>query len=355
MPQLFDPLVIKDITLKNRIGVSPMCQYSYRDGFSNDWQVVHLGARAIGGAGLVIAEATAVLPAGRITPDDLGIWSDEHIESLAKVSNFIQSHGSVPGIQIAHAGRKACTLRPWDGGTPVESDDSRWWKAVSPSPIAYSSSHQIPHELSLDEIKEIQNAFKLAIERAVSAGFQWLEIHAAHGYLIHNFYSQISNNRTDQYGGNFINRIRFLREIIQIAKSVWPEKYPLTVRISGTDWVEDGWTIEDSVDLARYLQKDGVDLIDCSSGGNVAKAQVPLSPGYQVPISDAIRNQVHIATAAVGLITTPIQADEIIRSGKADLVLLGREMLRNPYFAINAAQELGQSLLAPSQYLRAYK
>ena len=354
MPHLFEPIKIKDITLRNRIGVSPMCQYSYQNGFSNDWQLVHLGARAIGGAGLVIAEATAVLPEGRITPDDLGIWSDEHVESLARVTQFLKLHGSVPGIQIAHAGRKACTNRPWDGGTPVLVDDPRWWQAVSSSPIAYSSLHQIPHELTLDEIKEIQNAFKLAVERAVMAGFQWLEIHAAHGYLIHNFYSPISNIRSDQYGGSFINRIRFLREIIQIAKSVWPEKYPLTVRISGTDWVENGWTVEDSVDLAKYLHKDGVDLIDCSSGGNVAKAQVPLSPGYQVPISDSIRNQAHIATAAVGLITTPVQADEIIRSGKADLVLLGREMLRNPYFAINAAKELGQSLPVPSQYLRAF-
>lgn len=355
MTHLFDPLTIKDITMRNRIGVSPMCQYSYQDGFSNDWQLAHLGARAIGGAGLVIAEATAVLPEGRISPNDVGLWSDEHIEPLAKVTDFLKKNGAVAGIQIAHAGRKACTNRPWDGGNSIDSTDSRWWKAVAPSSIPYSPKYQIPHALTLAEIEDLKNAFRKATERAVQAGFEWLEIHAAHGYLIHNFYSPLSNHRNDQYGGNFENRIRFLIEIISQVKIVWPENYPLTVRISGTDWVENGWTVEDSIDLARYLQKDGVDLIDCSSGGNSAEAKVPLSPGYQVHISEAIKKQTGMATAAVGLIATSQLAEAIINKEQADLVLLGREMLRDPQFAIQAAKELNQPLPVPNQYLRAYK
>jgi 2,4-dienoyl-CoA reductase-like NADH-dependent reductase (Old Yellow Enzyme family) len=355
MPALFDPLTIKDITLKNRIGVSPMCQYSYEDGFSNDWQLVHLGGRAAGGAGLVIAEATAVLAEGRISPNDVGLWKDEHIAPLAKVTRFLISQGAVPGVQIAHAGRKACVNRPWDGGKALEKIDPRWWQAVAPSPIAYSEDYQTPRELTLEEINQVKLAFKQSAARAVQAGFQWLEIHAAHGYLIHSFYSQLSNSRADQYGGSFVNRIRFLREVIQSVQSVWPERYPLTVRISGTDWTDGGWTIEDSVALAAYLRDDGVDLVDCSSGGNVSKATVPLSPGYQVPISEAVRNQARIFTAAVGLITTPQQADQIIQSGQADLVLMGREMLRNPYFAVNAAKELNVPAQVANQYLRAYR
>jgi len=352
---LFDPFTIKEITLRNRIGVSPMCQYSYQDGLSNDWQLAHLGARAIGGAGLVIAEATAVLPEGRITPDDVGLWSDKHAESYTKVAEFLKWNGAVAGIQIAHAGRKACTNRPWDGGNSIEQTDSRWWQAVSPSDVAYSPKYQRPHSLTIPEIENIIKAFQLAAQRALHAGFQWLEIHAAHGYLIHSFYSPLSNQRTDNYGGNFQNRIRFLREIIQQVKAVWPEKYPLTVRISGTDWVENGWQVEDSVDLARHLKNDGVDLIDCSSGGNASEAIVPLNPGYQVHISEAIKKQTGMATAAVGLITTAQFADEIVRKEQADLVLFGREMLRTPQFAIHAAKELNQSLPVPNQYLRAYR
>ena len=355
MTHLFDPFTIKDVTVRNRIGVSPMCQYSYQDGFSNDWQLAHLGARAIGGAGLVIAEASAVLPEGRITPNDVGIWTDEHIEPLEKVTDFLKRNGAVAGIQIAHAGRKACTNRPWDGGNSIEKSDPRWWQSISASPLAYSSKYQIPRALTINEIEVVKNAFQKAAHRALMAGFHWLEIHAAHGYLIHNFYSPISNQREDQYGGNFENRIRFLREIIGQVKKVWPENYPLTVRISGTDWVEDGWTVEDSIDLARYLKKDGVDLIDCSSGGNASEAKVPLSPGYQVHISEAIKKQTGVATAAVGLIATSRFAEEIIDKEQADIVLLGREMLRTPQFAIQAAKELDQPLPVPNQYLRAYR
>lgn len=353
MASLFDPLTIKSITLRNRIGVSPMCQYSYTDGFSNDWQLVHLGALAAGGVGLIIVEATAVEARGRISPNDLGIWADEHVEPLRRVTRFIKEQGAVAGIQIAHAGRKACTIRPWDGGKPVPAVDPNWWKPVSASPLAFSEEHQVPHELSIQEIKGIQSLFVQAAKRALDAGFEWLEIHAAHGYLLHSFYSPISNQRMDDYGGSFDNRIRFLMETVQAVQGVWPESLPLTVRISGTDWVEGGWQIEDSVELAKRLKTAGVDLIDCSSSGNAA-AKLPLVPGYQVPISEAVRNQAGIATAAVGLITEAKHADEIIRSGQADVVLLGRELLRDPHWPQRAARELGVTPPVPPQYLRAY-
>lgn len=354
MASLFDPLTIKSITIRNRIGVSPMCQYSYTDGFSNVWQLVHLGALAAGGAGLIIAEATAVEARGRISPNDVGIWSDEHVEPLKRVTRFINEQGAVAGIQIAHAGRKACTIRPWDGGKPVPASDPNWWKAVGASPLAFSEEHQTPHELSIQEIKGIQNLFVQAAERALTAGFEWLELHAAHGYLLHSFYSPISNQRTDDYGGSFDNRIRFLMETVRAVQGVWPESLPLTVRISGTDWVEGGWGIEDSVELAKRLKSTGIDLIDCSSSGNAVAAKLPLGPGYQVPISEAVRNQAGIATAAVGLITEAKHADEIIRSGQADVVLLGRELLRDPHWPQRAAMELGVTPPVPPQYLRAY-
>ena len=353
MASLFDPLTIKSITLRNRIGVSPMCQYSYTDGFSNDWQLVHLGALAAGGVGLIIVEATAVEARGRISPNDLGIWADEHVEPLRRVTRFIKEQGAVAGIQIAHAGRKACTIRPWDGGKPVPAAVPNWWKPVGASPLAFSEEHQVPHELSIQEIKGIQSLFVQAAKRALDAGFEWLEIHAAHGYLLHSFYSPISNQRMDDYGGSFDNRIRFLMETVQAVQGVWPESLPLTVRISGTDWVEGGWRIEDSVELAKRLKTAGVDLIDCSSSGNAA-AKLPLGPGYQVPISEAVRNQAGIATAAVGLITEAKHADEIIRSGQADVVLLGRELLRDPHWPQRAARELGVTPPVPPQYLRAY-
>lgn len=354
MPHLFEPLSIKDITLRNRIGVSPMCQYSYTDGFSNDWQLMHLGARAAGGAGLVIIEATAVEARGRITPHDLGIWSDAHIESIARVVRFIKEQGAVAGIQIAHAGRKASTHRPWEGGTPIQKGEANWWPVVGASPIAFSDAYQIPHSLELSEIHGIQQLFVQAAKRSLEAGIEWMEVHSAHGYLLHSFLSPLSNHREDRYGGSFENRIRFLVETVQAVRGVWPERLPLTVRISGTDWVENGWDVPQSVELAKVLKGEGVDLIDCSSAGNVAHVKLPLEPGYQVHIAEALRKQAGIMTAAVGLITEPKMADAIVREGKADLVLLARELMRNPNWPIRAAQELGQPLPVPPQYLRAY-
>jgi 2,4-dienoyl-CoA reductase-like NADH-dependent reductase (Old Yellow Enzyme family) len=336
MTHLFSPLTIKDITLRNRIGVSPMCQYSYTDGFSNDWQLVHLGARAVGGAGLIIAEATAVEARGRITPNDVGIWTDEQIEPLARMTKFVKSQGSVPGIQIAHAGRKASTMRPWDGGKPIPEGDARGWQVVGPSPLAFNDGFPVPQPLTIAEIQEIQQKFVQASQRALEAGFEWLEIHAAHGYLLHEFYSPLSNHRKDEYGGSFENRIRFLVETVQAVRKVWPDRLPLTARISGTDWVEAGWDVAESVELAKRLKQEGLDLIDCSSAGNVPHAEIPVKPGYQVPIAEAR------------------QADEIIRSGKADVVLLGRESLRDPNWPIRAAKDLGQPLPVPPQYIRAF-
>lgn len=353
MPHLFDPLKLKDITLRNRIGVSPMCQYSYRDGFSNDWQVVHLGSRAVGGAALVIAEATAIEPRGRITPWDVGIWSDDHIAPLERVTGVIKQNGAVAGIQIAHAGRKACVGQPWTGGKPVQPEDPDWWPVVGASPLPFSSAHQVPKELTIEEIHETCSMFAHAAQRSLAAGFEWLEIHAAHGYLLQSFCSPRSNHRTDRYGGSFENRVRFLLEAAQQVRAVWPERLPLTVRISGYEWVPDGWSLDESVELGKLLKTEGIDLVDCSSGGNVEKAAVPTDPGYQVFIAEAVRRGADIPTAAVGLITQSGMADEIIRSGKADLVLLGREMLRNPYFAIHAAKELGHPAPVPPQYQRA--
>ncbi len=354
MAHLFEPLTVRGITLRNRIGVSPMCMYSYSDGFSNDWQVIHLGARAAGGAGLVISEATAVEPRGRITPFDVGLWSDAHIESLARMTRVVKSNGAVAGVQLAHAGRKASTARPWENGKPILPDNPQGWSVIGPSPLAFNEEFSIPHELSLAEIKEVQESFRLATRRALAAGFEWLELHAAHGYLIHSFYSPLSNQRTDQYGESFENRIRFLLETVQTVRLEWPEHLPLTVRISGTDWVDGGWSMTDSVELARRLKAEDVDLIDCSSGGNAAQAKIPVGPGYQVPISEAVKRGANILTATVGLITDPLQADEIIRNGQADVVLLGREMLRNPYWALHAAQALKQAASVPPQYLRAF-
>jgi 2,4-dienoyl-CoA reductase-like NADH-dependent reductase (Old Yellow Enzyme family) len=354
MPHLFEPYTQKSITLRNRIGVSPMCTYTAVDGMANDWHVIHLGARAVGGAGLVIAEATAVEARGRITPHDLGIWSDEHIDPLARVASAIKVNGAAAGIQIAHAGRKASVNRPWDGGKPILPEDAHGWPVIGPSPLGYHEGYTVPHEMSKDEILEVQQAFRAGALRALQAGFEWLEIHAAHGYLIHSFYSPISNQRIDEYGGNFENRIRFLLETVRAVRTVWPDTLPLTVRISATDWVEGGWTIDDSVELAKYLKGEGVDLVDCSSGSIVVKGKILGSPGYQVPLSETVRCGANIATAAVGLITAPSHADEIIRNGRADLVLLGREMLRDPHWALHAAQALKQPAPVPPQYLRAF-
>jgi 2,4-dienoyl-CoA reductase-like NADH-dependent reductase (Old Yellow Enzyme family) len=355
MPHLFEPLTLRGITLRNRIGVSPMCQYSYQDGFSNDWQVIHLGARAAGGAGLIIAEATAVEARGRITPNDVGIWSDERVEPLKRVTKVIRENGAVAGIQIAHAGRKASTRIPWEGGTPIQPDEAGYWPVVGASSIPFDEKHQTPHELTIAEIQEIISDFKAAAVRALAAGFELLEVHAAHGYLLHSFYSPLSNHRTDRYGGSFENRIRLTMEVVQAVRSVWPERLPVIVRISGTDWTDGGWTVDESVDLAKRLKSEGVDLIDCSSGGNVAHARLPLGPGYQVPISESVKSGAEIATAAVGLITAPELADELVRNGRADMVLLGRGMLYDPYWALHAAQSLKQVGPLPVQYLRAFQ
>jgi 2,4-dienoyl-CoA reductase-like NADH-dependent reductase (Old Yellow Enzyme family) len=331
-----------------------MCQYSYEDGISNNWQVVHLGARAVGGAGLIIAEATAVESRGRITPHDVGIWSDEHVEPLARVAETIKANGVVAGIQISHAGRKANTSRPWDGGAPLLPNDPRFWPVVGPSPIPFNHGYQTPQELTKAEILELVSSFRSGAGRVLAAGFEWLEIHGAHGYLINNFLSPISNQRKDEYGGSFENRVRFLIEIVRAVREIWPERLPLTVRLSGSEWVDGGWDVPDTVALARLLKSEGVDLIDCSSGGNVINAPIPVGAGYQVPIAEAVRSSAGIPTAAVGMITSAMQADEIIRNGRADVVLLAREMLRDPYWPLHAAQILKQPAPVPPQYLRAF-
>lgn len=356
MPTLFSPLTVKSITLRNRIGVSPMCQYSSDDGLATDWHLVHLGSRAVGGAGLVIAEATGVSPEGRITPGDAGIWSDRHVEPLARINRFVKAHGAVPGIQIAHAGRKASAARPWEGGDHLP-DDRGGWTPVAPSAIAFGDGlDKVPHALSIEEIHEVQESFVAAARRSLAAGYEWIELHSAHGYLSHEFLSPISNHRTDTYGGSFENRIRFLLETTRAVRAIWPDRLPLTVRLSCTDWVEGGWDIEQSVELARRLKSEGVDLIDCSSGGGTLHAKIPVGPGYQVPFAERIRREAGIATAAVGLISDPKQANEIIEAGKADVVLLARELLRDPYWPLHAAKALGQTaaITAPNQYARAW-
>jgi 2,4-dienoyl-CoA reductase-like NADH-dependent reductase (Old Yellow Enzyme family) len=353
---LFKPLSIKSITLRNRIGVSPMCEYSSDDGVANEWHLVHLGSRAVGGAGLVIAEATSVSPEGRITPGDAGIWAEKHVEPIARINRFLKQHGAVPGLQIAHAGRKASASRPWEGGEHL-TDARGGWATLAPSALLFGDSlNRIPHALTEPEIFKVQQNFVAAAKRALTAGVEWLELHFAHGYLAHEFLSPISNHRTDEYGGSFDNRIRFAVETARAVRAVWPENLPLAARISATDWVDRGWNIEESVELARRLKAEGLDLIDCSSGGNVPNADIPIGPGYQVGFAERIRKEAGIATAAVGLITEPAQADEIIRQGRADLVLLAREFLREPYWPRLAAIQLGHKneLTIPKQYLRAW-
>lgn len=353
MPQLFDPFTLRGVTLRNRIGVSPMCQYSANDGLANDWHLVHLGSRASGGAGLVIIEATAVEARGRISPQDLGLWQDEQIEMLARINHFIKSQGAVPAIQLAHAGRKASTAQPWQGGGPV-TPAAGGWQPVGASPIAFDTPYPTPHELTACAISEIVGAFGVAAQRSEAAGFEWIEIHGAHGYLLHSFLSPLSNQRTDRYGGSFENRIRFMLETVQAIRAVWPVAKPLTLRLSCTDWINGGWTIDESVELARQVKDEGVDLIDCSSGGAAPGAQIPVGAGYQVPFAERIRREANLPTAAVGMITTPQQADEIVRNQRADLVLLARELLRDPYWPLHAAKTLQQPLPAPPQYMRAF-
>ena len=352
MSLLFTPLKIRSITLKNRIVVSPMCQYSSIDGFANDWHFVHLGSRAVGGAALVFTEATAVSPEGRISPHDLGIWKDEHIGQLKKITDFIGQQGSVPGIQLAHAGRKASTSEPWNGDKLVPISEGGW-KTVSASPIPFSEDKDTPLELTQPDIEKIVADFKVAAERALQAGFKVIEIHGAHGYLINEFTSPLSNRRTDKYGGSFENRIRFLLEIIDAIRTVWPQDHPLLLRISASDWTENGWTVEDSVKLAEIVKDKGVDLMDCSSGGVVPGVKIPAKPNYQVPFAEAVR-KTGILTGAVGVIVTPEQAEEILTNGRADLIFMARELLRDPYFPLRAARELGEDDIKwPVQYERA--
>ncbi|TGE09456.1 NADPH dehydrogenase NamA [Hymenobacter fodinae] len=352
MAQLFTPLTLRGITLRNRIVISPMCQYSAEDGFTNDWHFVHLGSRAVGGAGLIILEATAVSPEGRITPDDLGIWKDEHVPGLRRITDFLKANGSVAGIQLAHAGRKASHASPWKGGGVVPASEGGW-TTVAPSAVPFTAEEPAPHELSLAEIQQVVEDFRVATRRTLEAGFQVIELHAAHGYLLHEFFSPLSNKRTDAYGGSFENRVRLLLEITEATRAEWPTELPLIVRISATDWTEGGWTAEESVQLAKLLKEKGVDLIDCSTGGNVATAQIPVGPGYQVQFAEQVKREAGIPTGAVGLITNAQQAEDIIATGQADLVLLARESLRDPYFPLRAAHELGADVEWPVQYERA--
>jgi 2,4-dienoyl-CoA reductase-like NADH-dependent reductase (Old Yellow Enzyme family) len=350
---LFSPLKIRDITFAHRIFVSPMCEYSSEDGFANDWHLVHLGSRAVGGAALVFTEATAVTPEGRISPHDLGIWKDEHIEMLSRITRFVRSQGAIPGMQLAHSGRKGSTRRPWEqpGGAVPKSEGG--WTPVAPSPIAFDPSYAVPAELDERGILATVQAFAAAAGRALEAGFQVIEIHGAHGYLIHEFLSPLANQRTDAYGGSFEKRTRLMREVVTAVREVWPERLPLFVRISSTDWVEGGWDLEQSVELARQIKPLGVDFIDCSSGGMVPWAKIPVGPGYQVPFAAAIRERTGILTGAVGMITEQDQAERIIREGKADAVLIAREFLRDPYWPLAAAREAGHPISWPAQYLRA--
>lgn len=351
---LFEKLKIRDIEFKNRIVVSPMCEYSSVDGFANDWHLVHLGSRAVGGAGLVITEAAAVCAEGRITPDDLGIWKDEHIDFLKRITTFIQAQGAVPGIQLAHAGRKASHTSPWKGSKPLTTEQGAW-TTFAPSSIPYKETDPLPKAMSIDEIKKFINDCSAAAERSLKAGFRLIEIHAAHGYLLNEFLSPLSNHRTDEYGGSFENRIRILLEVVDSTRKIMGEALPLFVRISATDWVEGGWNENDSIALAKILKEKKVDLIDCSSGGNSPAQKIPVGPLYQVPFSEMIKAEVGMLTGAVGLITTPHEAEQILHNGQADMIILARQLLREPYFPLHAAKELGTDVCWPAQYERAKK
>jgi 2,4-dienoyl-CoA reductase-like NADH-dependent reductase (Old Yellow Enzyme family) len=350
---LFSPFQLRSVQFSNRIGVSPMCQYSSHDGFATDWHLVHLGCRAQGGAGLVMLEAAAVTPEGRISPDDLGIWKEDHVLGVLRIAEFVHSQGARAGMQLAHAGRKASTASPFEGhGLVLPADGG--WQPVAPSAIAFApTGYAVPTVLDEAGIAAVIGGFRDAARRALEAGFDFVEIHAAHGYLLHEFLSPLSNLRTDNYGGSFDNRIRLLLEVVDAVRSVWPERLPLFVRISATDWAEGGWNPDESVALARQLRDHGVDLVDCSSGGNVVDAKVPIAPGYQVGFAARIRREASIAAAAVGLITEPAQANAIIAEGEADFVFLARAELRDPYWPLHAAEALGETVSWPKQYLRA--
>ena len=352
MALLFEPLKIRSIKLKNRITVSPMCEYSSIDGFANDWHLVHLGSRAVGGAALIFTEATAVSPEGRITADDLGIWMDDHIAFLKRITEFLCAHGAIPGIQLAHAGRKASHLNPWKGGRTLEKSEGAW-QTFAPSAVPFKEGEPLPKEMSKDDISKVIYDFEQAATRALKAGFKVIEIHAAHGYLINEFLSPVSNKRTDEYGGSFENRVRILVELVEAIRKIITNELPLFVRISASDWVEGGWDIEDSIKLSKVLKDKSVDLIDCSSGGNSPHQAIPLKPMYQVPFSEAIKKGTGILTGAVGLITAANEAEQILKEEKADLIILARQFLRDPYFPLHTAKELETDINWPVQYERA--
>lgn len=352
MAHLFESLQLRELTLGNRIGMSPMCQYSAREGLALDWHTVHYGSRALGGVALMLVEATAVVPEGRISPGDLGLWHVEQVEPLARIVRFAQAQGCIPGIQLAHAGRKASVGLGWQPQHTLAASEGGW-DIVAPSAVAFGQGYGVPRALNEAEIAGVIRHFAAAARRAREAGFQVVEVHAAHGYLLHQFLSPLANRRTDAYGGSFANRTRLVREVVSAVRAEWPQGLPLLVRLSATDWVEGGWNVDESVELCRLLKDLGVDMVDVSSGGLVPHAQIPAAPGFQVPFAARIRHEAGLPTAAVGLITTAEQADRIIRDGQADLVLLGRELLRNPYWPLHAAQRLGHRMAWPLQYQRA--
>lgn len=351
-PHLFTPLKLREVTFKNRIGLAPMCQYSAVDGKATDWHLVHMGARALGGAGMIMFEATAVVPEGRITSHDVGLWKDDQVGPLARVVDFIKEHDAVAGVQLAHAGRKGSLSRPWEGGTPVGPDRGGWIPIRAPSAIPFDDGWQTPVPLEAGELGGIVEAFAKAAERSLAAGFEFVEIHGAHGYLLHSFLSPLANQRTDDYGGSFENRTRLLREVVVAVREVWPSELPLLLRISCTDWMEGGWTPDESVELARMVMPLGVDLLDCSSAGGHPACAPPVGPGFQTQFAERVRRETGLPTGAVGLITEPVQADHIVRSGQADMVFLGRQLLREADWPNRAARVLGHDVKRPNQYLR---
>jgi 2,4-dienoyl-CoA reductase-like NADH-dependent reductase (Old Yellow Enzyme family) len=352
MSKLFGMLKIREVEFKNRIFVSPMCQYSSDDGMPSDWHLVHLGSRAVGGASLVMVEATAVSPEGRISPHDSGIWSDDHAQAFKRITMFIKSQGAVPAIQLAHAGRKASTDAPWCGGKPL-SEDQGGWQPIAPSPIPFDDASQTPREITPGDLEEVVSQFLTAARRSLEAGFEVLEIHMAHGYLLHEFLSPLSNRRTDEYGGTLENRLRFPLRLAKALRQAWPDRLPVFVRISCSDWIDGGWDLTQSIEFCRRLKTLGVDLIDCSSGALLPDAKIPAGPGFQVPFAAAVRQEAQIATGAVGFITHPVQAEQIIATGQADVILMAREFLRNPYWPLHAAKALNVDIAWPSQYLLA--
>jgi 2,4-dienoyl-CoA reductase-like NADH-dependent reductase (Old Yellow Enzyme family) len=350
--QLFSPLKLRDIEFRNRIFLSPMDMYSSKNGFPSDWHFVHYGTRAIGGAGLLIQEATAIAPEGRISLGDLGIWSDKHAEAFKRITTFVRAQGAVPGVQLAHAGRKASVTIPWFGGDRPLTEPEGAWQTLGPSPVAFAPSFPVPREMTLKELDEVVSQFATAAKYALVAGYEVVEIHMAHGYLCHQFLSPLSNKRSDKYGGSLANRVRLPLRVAEAVRNAWPENLPVFVRVSVTDWVEGGWDLPQTIHLARLLKDIGIDLIDCSTGGLVSDAKIIDGPGFQTPFAAAVRKEAKIPTAAVGYITEPFQAEQIVSTGMADAVLLGREMLRNPYWPLEAAKVLSADITWPSQYLR---